>query len=308
MNAKIMLLTSDDRGDMLCSYAEECLLGIGGAFGHSFSLLREKLGEKSIQAYGTSLTRETVDACRKCSGIVLGNASAEGVELLAAELRLPLQVRCEPGFTGLVERDPLICRAVSLEPEMLEKAAENAFDLAQAEGRCLLHALPSGKNAENWEKTVNQKGKDHPEVECVQMAADRALSFLLEQPEKVGTLFCPPYIGKMYLAAFTSRNLQPALLYDCYKGDRQGMYAAVQRENTRAAEEASPLGILLAACALLRDTLHLEREAECLYSAVRNVYESGWRTKDMNGEKETVPGSKIVELILNQIELASRFV
>lgn len=308
MNAKIMLLPSNATGEKLCSYAENCLTEIACAFGHSFTLLREKIGERSVQEYGTALTTETVDACRKCDAIVVGDSSSEGLETLAAELELPLQLRIAPEFIRPGEHGPVIARVMSLNQELLSPAVKAAFETARRENLPLVHAAPSGSGSNNWHAAVKVQAERFPQVNCLELPADRTLSFLLEQPQEVGVLLCPPYIGRMYLAAFASACSQPSLLFDAVKGKKKGLYAAVQKNRVENAGNMSPLGIILAVCELLRDTLQLEREADCLFSAAYNVYQSGWRTGDMSGDGELTDGEKIMGLIRNQIELASQFV
>ena len=56
MQARVMMLQSDEQGNRFCTYAEEVLHEVAGAFGHSLSIRLDKIGEASAAAYGTSLT------------------------------------------------------------------------------------------------------------------------------------------------------------------------------------------------------------------------------------------------------------
>ena len=47
MHAKIILLPGSQTGERLCSVAEEILTDISVSFGHTFSILRDKIGEAS---------------------------------------------------------------------------------------------------------------------------------------------------------------------------------------------------------------------------------------------------------------------
>jgi len=51
VHAKIMLLPASAPGEKLCGYAEQILTEVSAAFQHSFTLKREKIGEKSMAAY-----------------------------------------------------------------------------------------------------------------------------------------------------------------------------------------------------------------------------------------------------------------
>ena len=58
-----MLLPASAPGEKLCGYAEQILTEVSAAFQHSFTLKREKIGEKSMAAYNEPLTDEAVEAC-----------------------------------------------------------------------------------------------------------------------------------------------------------------------------------------------------------------------------------------------------
>ena len=93
-----MLLPGSARGEALCRCAEQVLTDVSAAFQHSFSLLREKIGEQSLQAYQESLTEEAVAACEKCRAVLLGDGEGPGTEALYDALNLPLEIRsfCVP--------------------------------------------------------------------------------------------------------------------------------------------------------------------------------------------------------------------
>ena len=54
MHAKIILLPGSQTGERLCSVAEEILTDISVSFGHTFSILRDKIGEAAERFYGTA--------------------------------------------------------------------------------------------------------------------------------------------------------------------------------------------------------------------------------------------------------------
>lgn len=62
--------------------------------------------------------------------------------------------------------------------------------------------------------------------------------------------------------------------------------------------------MLYAAADLLRRGLKLEREADCLKTAVDNVLTSGWRTGELPDGGKTVPAEEIVRLVSEQVALA----
>jgi len=66
----------------------------------------------------------------------------------------------------------------------------------------------------------------------------------------------------------------------------------------------SLFSMLYAAADLLKRSLRLEREADCLKTAVDNVLASGWRTAELPEGGKTVPAEEIVRLVGEQVALA----
>ena len=64
----------------------------------------------------------------------------------------------------------------------------------------------------------------------------------------------------------------------------------------------------MALSSMLRITLQLEREADCMDSALRNVLEYGWRTPDMmpTDESKVITPEEMTDLICEQISLAGQ--
>ena len=80
MHAKIILLPGSQTGERLCSVAEEILTDISVSFGHTFSILRDKIGEAAERTYGTPLSESTIRQCGAADAIFLGDRSAEGAD------------------------------------------------------------------------------------------------------------------------------------------------------------------------------------------------------------------------------------
>ena len=68
-------------------------------------------------------------------------------------------------------------------------------------------------------------------------------------------------------------------------------------------------GIILACAMLLRYSLGLDKEADCVEAACRNVIAAGWRTQDMAEPGKPAIGCQgLGELICQQIELAGEII
>ena len=131
MRAKIMLLPATSQDQTLCDYAEHILIDVSAAFDHSFSLMREKIGELSKEAYGETLTEETVENCRNCRAVFLCDGDNSGQELYDA-LDVPLRIRslCVPEILCARHQRPAtlyVGTVLSLDAETLRRAMRIAF-------------------------------------------------------------------------------------------------------------------------------------------------------------------------------------
>lgn len=72
MNANIVLLPGDGIGPEVVGEAVRVLGSIASKYGHSFNFSEYLMGGCSIDAHGSSLTYETLEACKKADAVLLG--------------------------------------------------------------------------------------------------------------------------------------------------------------------------------------------------------------------------------------------
>lgn len=301
MRATITLLPGNAVGEVLCTVAEDILTEVSLAFGHTFSLVRDKIGEASISAYEADLTMETVETCRQSAAVLAGEASLGGIEELLLEMEVPDRVRTFPLSKSL---SYAIIRAESLNGDVVNATLQHAFELARRENGSLYYVAPSGKARANWLQSITQSEKENKGMVALELLPPRAVRMLIEQPERIGVLVVPPYAGSMLNAMATSLSAEPGLLYDTCERNNAHIYAPVVPETRE--KQICPLGMVLSTSALLRGALHLERESDCVEAAVHNVLEAGWRTPDMQTVTagQVIATDQLVRLIREQISLA----
>ena len=312
MRAKIMLLPGSEEGEKLCGCAEQILTDLSAAFDHSFSLMREKIGEKSIADFGDALTEETVEACRKCQAVLLCDAECAGAQDLFDALDLPLRIRsfCVPDALRSRHEAPVslwVGTVLSLDQQTLRRAMRAAFRFAQEADARVSHVSPTGAAKAEWEAAVRVQEVDFPQASSSALSAPDAVSQLILSPGQLGLLLCPPYAGGILHAAATALCSQPVLIHDILPDEETGVYSAhiPRREEEGAEEEPNPLSIALSIAQMLRWSLRLPREAACVEAAVNNVLSAGWRTADMARSGSPRVGTQaIVELICEQIAVA----
>ena len=303
MRAKIMLLSASARDESSLQYAEKILTDISAAFGHTFLLYRDKIGEKSVAAHGEPLTDKAADACRDCQAVFVGDARCEGLSDLYDALDLPLSLRALSVPECLCGRgeSPVSLYAgtvLSLDEETLRRAMRAAFLLSQDADMRLCHVSPTGDSRESWEAAVRVQEAQFPAVPAAALTAPEAVTEMIRSPQRMGLLLCPPYAGSVLAAAGTALCAHPNVIHDLTLDDEgMGVYAAMLPE---PGKEPDPLSAALAVAKLLRFSLRLQREGACLEAAVRNVAASGWEGEDGS----PISGEGVLRLICEQITVA----
>jgi len=126
MHASIILLPGDGIGPEVASEAVRVLQTIAARCGHSFHFEEYLVGGCSIDAFGTALTDEALQACKKSDAVLLGAVGGPKWDNPAAKVRPEqglLRLRKELGvFANLrpVRVHPSLANASPLKPERLE--------------------------------------------------------------------------------------------------------------------------------------------------------------------------------------------
>ena len=126
MKASVVLLPGDGVGPEVIAEARKLLDTIAKAFGHDFEFSERLVGGSSIDAHGTALTDEALDACRDADAVFLGAVGGpkwddptaavrpeQGLLKLRSELGLFANLRPVQVFPELVQSSPL-------RPELLD--------------------------------------------------------------------------------------------------------------------------------------------------------------------------------------------
>jgi len=126
MKATIVLLPGDGVGPEVVAEGRKVLEAIAASYGHDFAFSEQLIGGVSIDAYGTALTDEALEACRTADAVLLGAVGGpkwddptaavrpeQGLLRLRSELGLYANIRPVQVFPELVGSSPL-------RPEVLE--------------------------------------------------------------------------------------------------------------------------------------------------------------------------------------------
>jgi 3-isopropylmalate dehydrogenase len=72
MHASIVMLPGDGVGPEIMKATQPVMDAVAAAFGHTFATQELLIGGAAIDAYGTPLRAEDLDACRAADGVLLG--------------------------------------------------------------------------------------------------------------------------------------------------------------------------------------------------------------------------------------------
>ena len=302
MQARIQLLSTGSQDEKICTVAEEILTDISVAFNHSFTLMREKIGQSSIDAYNTPLTEETVSACADSDAAIVCRADCAGQDDLLSSLRIPCRMRIFPAG----DKRCYLIKTMALDAQTLSDAMQIAFETAKREELPLRYVLPSGKSALEFKLSITSRLPYFPDVAVEEMSPAQAAEFFVLSPESNGVFVFPPYAGGIFFAENTALQEIPMYIYERCEGNCGYVYSPVIPPSIGRNDEVNPSGICLAISDLLRYALKLEKEADCVESAIRNVLEAGWRTPDMSDQPGTISTMKMLQLISEQITLAGQ--
>lgn len=191
-----------------------------------------------------------------------------------------------------------------------EQVIRLAFRLARERRKTVCGTFLNGLDAVSrlWLDTARRVSRDYPDVVIKYLEPDRCSAELLRRPSRFDVLLTGPMLHRPFsgiAAGITgSLGLAPCALVG---DDKPFVYLPAQGEEASLAgrDMANPIAMILCASMMLRRSLHLHSEADCVEMAVKNVLDSGWRTADMvNGSEPKVGTEAIGKLIAEQVDTA----
>lgn len=120
MEYNIVVLDGDGIGPEICDGAIKVLEAVGKKYGHKFNFTHKLIGGCAIDKCGTPLPEDTVSACLKSDGVLLGAVGGYKWD------NLPVDVRPEKGLLGIRKAMNLYS---NIRPAKLWKSLANASPL-----------------------------------------------------------------------------------------------------------------------------------------------------------------------------------
>ena len=158
-----------------------------------------------------------------------------------------------------------------------------------------------------WRQTVTRVAKEYPAVSLEHFYVDNAAMQILLQPAQFDVIVTSNLFGDILsdeAAALTgSIGLIPSM--SCGDEGSVALYEPIHGSAPALAgkDVACPLGAILSACLLLRESFGLEHEARWIEAAVDRVLERGDRTMDIaQAGNRVLRGSELTEQIRGEMQ------
>lgn len=191
------------------------------------------------------------------------------------------------------------------EPE-IERVARIAFELAQSRRRKVTSVDKANvlDCSRLWRDVVTRVSKDYPTVNLSHMYVDSAAMALAARPRDFDVVLTENMFGDILSDEAGAVVGSLGVLASASIGGKTGLYEPVHGSAPDIAGKgiANPLGAVLSAAMMLRQSFQLGREAQCIESAVASALSAGCRTRDLAASGEAAlstaeMGEKIVEAV-----------
>lgn len=143
-----------------------------------------------------------------------------------------------------------------------------------------------------WRKTMHRLAEEYPEVGYTDMFVDNAAMQLVRDPRQFDVIVTSNMFGDILSDEASQITGSIGLLPSASLGDgTRGLFEPIHGSAPDIAgqNKADPIATILSGAMLLRYSLGLAEEADCIERAVDDVLNAGFRTADIMGSKQGSP-------------------
>jgi 3-isopropylmalate dehydrogenase len=167
----------------------------------------------------------------------------------------------------------------------IERIAKVAFELARNRRRKVTSVDKANvlDCSRLWREVVTRVGRDYPDVTLAHAYVDSAAMALVAHPADFDVMLTENMFGDILSDQAGGVVGSLGMLASASIGGKVGLYEPVHGSAPDIAGRniANPLGAILSTAMLLRHSFQMEREAQCIESAVTAVLNEGFRTADL---------------------------
>ena len=361
MDFNISVIRGDGIGPEIVGEAIRVLDAIAKKYGHQFNYTEVLMGGVSIDATGSPLTDEAIEACKNSDAVLLG--AIGGNTSTSPWYKLPPNLRPEAGLLKLRKALGLFAniRPAYLYSELKdacplkEEIIGDGFDMVimreltgglyfgerkTVEENGILKAYDSLTYDENeirriavkgfetamkrrknvisvdkanvldssrlWRKVVEEVAKDYPEVTYSHMLVDNCAMQLVKNPQQFDVILTENMFGDILSDEASEITGSIGMLSSASLSESKlGLYEPSHGSAPDIAgmDKANPIATILSAAMMLRYSFDLDKEADSIEAAVKNVLKNNMRTVDIMSDGCTcLTCSQMGEAIVHEIQ------
>jgi 3-isopropylmalate dehydrogenase len=166
----------------------------------------------------------------------------------------------------------------------VERVAKYAFARAEARKGRLASVDKANvlTTSQLWRRTVTRMASDHPKVRLEHLYVDNAAMQLVLAPAQFDVILTSNMFGDILTDLGAALAGSIGLIPSMSSGPGPSVYEPIHGSAPTLAgkDVANPVGMILSAAMMLRESFNLDREAEWIESAVDRLFTKGFRTPD----------------------------